>query len=149
MQVEGTRVYRVKAVAEMLDVSAATIYRAVQAGELDAYKLGRGKGAALRIPADSLAIWLDGCGEAAYEAYVEGGADPATDDELTSAQADGLACIVCGADYLERNTPHRPVGHSHTGSQVFACTEHDDQAARGGVELAGDALHTAAGGGVR
>ena len=128
MQVEHTRVYRVKELAEMLAVSDSTIYRAIKAGLLDAYKLGTGKGAVLRIPAHSLAVWLDECGQDAYEAYIEGDADPAAEDsdndQLTPAQADGLACVVCAVDYLEHNTPRRPVGHSHTGSQVFACCEH-------------------------
>jgi hypothetical protein len=41
---------------------------------------------------------------------------------LTADQADGLACVVCGLDYLD--TPRSasvPVGRSVTGSQVFAC----------------------------
>lgn len=37
-------------------------------------------------------------------------------------QADGLACVACGRLYTHSGTPHRPVGRSHTGSQVFACT---------------------------
>jgi hypothetical protein len=43
---------------------------------------------------------------------------------LTSAQADGLTCVVCGRDYLNdpERTPHVPVGRSGTGSQIFACT---------------------------
>lgn len=40
---------------------------------------------------------------------------------LTDLQADGLACVSCGADYLVVQTPHVPVGRSATGSQVFAC----------------------------
>jgi hypothetical protein len=40
---------------------------------------------------------------------------------LTERQAEGLACVVCGADYLTDTVPHVPVGRSHTGSQVFAC----------------------------
>ncbi len=52
MQVNGTRMLRVKAVAEMYDVSAATIYRAIEAGELVALKLGSGR--ALRIPETAL-----------------------------------------------------------------------------------------------
>ena len=40
---------------------------------------------------------------------------------LTPVQADGLACTVCGADYLRVRAPHVPVGRSVTGSQVFAC----------------------------
>jgi hypothetical protein len=41
--------------------------------------------------------------------------------ELTSIQADGLACVVCGADYLRVRAPQVPMGRSTTGSQVFAC----------------------------
>lgn len=55
---------------------------------------------------------------------------------LTAAQADGLACVVCGADYLRIRVPHVPVGRSVTGSQVFACVGcHLDDARRaaGGV----------------
>ncbi|GAA5115277.1 hypothetical protein [Haloechinothrix salitolerans] len=40
---------------------------------------------------------------------------------LTTVQADGLACVACGADYLQVRVPHVPVGRSVTGSQVFAC----------------------------
>lgn len=40
---------------------------------------------------------------------------------LTASQADGLACVACGADYLRVRVPHVPVGRSMTGSQVFAC----------------------------
>ena len=41
---------------------------------------------------------------------------------LTPLQADGLACVVCGANYLRTRVTHTPVGRSLTGSQVFACT---------------------------
>jgi hypothetical protein len=42
--------------------------------------------------------------------------------ELDAAAADGLACVVCGRDFRLRRSPaRRPVGRSHTGSQVFAC----------------------------
>lgn len=46
---------------------------------------------------------------------------------LTPAQADGLSCVHCGVSYLLVSVPHRPVGRSETGSQVFSCTwiEHD------------------------
>jgi hypothetical protein len=40
---------------------------------------------------------------------------------LTVLQADGLACVVCGADFLRVCVSHVPVGRSVTGSQVFAC----------------------------
>ena len=45
--------------------------------------------------------------------------------DLSPSQADGLACIVCGADFLRVPVRHVPVGRSLTGSQVFACTSHD------------------------
>ena len=40
---------------------------------------------------------------------------------LDPVQADGLACVVCGADFLRVPVPHLPVGRSVTRSQVFAC----------------------------
>lgn len=46
---------------------------------------------------------------------------------LTAAQADGLACVACGADYLRDTMPHTPANRSHTGSQVFAGTLHAGQ----------------------
>jgi excisionase family DNA binding protein len=44
MQVERTRLYRVRDVAEHFDVSVATIYRAIESGQLTALKLGTGTG---------------------------------------------------------------------------------------------------------
>lgn len=41
--------------------------------------------------------------------------------QLTPAQADGLACVICECDYLSYHVSHVPVGRSVTGSQVFAC----------------------------
>lgn len=42
---------------------------------------------------------------------------------LTPMQADGLACVICRANYLlDRHRIRHMVGHSHTGTQVFACT---------------------------
>ncbi|GAA1347830.1 helix-turn-helix domain-containing protein [Saccharothrix algeriensis] len=58
------RMHRVKAVAEMLDVSVATIYRAIESGALRALKVGTGKGA-LRIPEDAIADYVQACQEAA------------------------------------------------------------------------------------
>lgn len=40
---------------------------------------------------------------------------------LSPLQADGLACVACGADYRRVRVPSVPVGRSETGSQVFAC----------------------------
>ncbi|HEX4723344.1 MAG TPA: hypothetical protein VH333_12560, partial [Pseudonocardiaceae bacterium] len=45
-----------------------------------------------------------------------------SDHYLTSAQADGLACVMCSADFVTAEVASRPVGRSETGSQVFACT---------------------------
>jgi excisionase family DNA binding protein len=44
MQVQGTRLYRVRDVAEHFDVSVNTIYRAIESGQLTALKLGTGTG---------------------------------------------------------------------------------------------------------
>jgi excisionase family DNA binding protein len=60
MQVEATRLYRVKAVAEMLAVSPATVYRAVEAGRLAALRLGAGNGG-LRISGEALTAYLAAC----------------------------------------------------------------------------------------
>ncbi len=56
---------------------------------------------------------------------------------LTPLQADGLACVVCGADYLHIRVPQVPVGRSATGSQVFACASchlPDTQRMRGALQ---------------
>jgi excisionase family DNA binding protein len=121
MQIEDNRYYRVKAVAEMLDVSPSTIYRAIESGRLDALKVGTGKGA-LRIPGPAITAYLNECGPATRSAV------DADQSSLNSAQADGLACVVCEVSFLETAVAHRPVGRSQTGSQVFACTVHADQA---------------------
>jgi excisionase family DNA binding protein len=63
MQINGTvsRMYRVKAVAQMLDVSVSTVYRLAQSGQLQAVRVGPRKGA-LRIPEDSLNAYLASVG---------------------------------------------------------------------------------------
>lgn len=60
MQIDRSRVYRVRAVAELLDVSPKSIYRAIESGQLEAYKIGTGKGT-LRIPGAALVVYLDAC----------------------------------------------------------------------------------------
>jgi hypothetical protein len=42
---------------------------------------------------------------------------------LDAVQANGLACVTCGRNYLHHRVAHQPVGRSHTGSQVFACAD--------------------------
>jgi excisionase family DNA binding protein len=66
MQVEGTRMYRVRDVAEGLDVSVATIYRAIESGVLPALKVGTGKGA-LRIPGVAVQAYMRACEQAARQ----------------------------------------------------------------------------------
>jgi excisionase family DNA binding protein len=51
---------RVRAVAEMLDVSVATIYRAIESGALPALKVGSGKGA-LRVPVEAVGQYVRSC----------------------------------------------------------------------------------------
>ncbi|GAA3889996.1 hypothetical protein GCM10022243_63570 [Saccharothrix violaceirubra] len=148
MQHEGTRMYRVKAVAEMFDVHPATIYRAIKAGELDALKVG----GSIRIPAESLRVYRETCAEAAYREFVTGDGDPGAVDAagqggwswehgpLSEPQADGRACVVCRTDFLSTSVVHIPVGRSSTGSQVFACSTHPAGQVR--VDLTGLAQAT-------
>lgn len=64
MQGEGSRLYRVRAVAELLDVSAATVYRAIESGQLRALRIGVGRGA-VRVPESAVAEYLQACEQAA------------------------------------------------------------------------------------
>ncbi|MEO6088867.1 MAG: helix-turn-helix domain-containing protein [Umezawaea sp.] len=64
MNQQLTQMYRVKAVAKMLDVSVATIYRAIESGALRALKVGTGKGA-LRVPEDAIQEYVTTCQQAA------------------------------------------------------------------------------------
>jgi excisionase family DNA binding protein len=128
MRVEDNQIFRVSAVADLLDVHRATIYRAIESGALDALKIGTGKGA-LRIPGYAVNAYLNSCAEAAYTAHVVEGR-PVADDvapALTDAEANGLACVVCGVDFLRSGNSHIPVGVSETGSQIFACVSHKVQ----------------------
>ncbi|MGH3567806.1 MAG: helix-turn-helix domain-containing protein [Pseudonocardia sp.] len=50
MQDDRTRMFRVKAVAEMFDVSEASIYRAIRSGQLDALRIG----GSVRVPSEAL-----------------------------------------------------------------------------------------------
>jgi excisionase family DNA binding protein len=117
MQVEGTRVYRVKAVAEMFAVSPATVYREIESGKLVAFRFGAGKGS-LRITGEAI------------NAYLAKATAARVWTDLTEDQAQGWACVRCGADF--RATPGSTsvaVGRSATGGQVFACRVHDNPAA--------------------
>jgi hypothetical protein len=54
--------------------------------------------------------------------------------DLTDLQADGLACPVCGANYLQLVVASVPVGCSMTGSQVHACVGECAEAAKAATE---------------
>lgn len=87
MQNEGTRFYRVKAVAERYDVSVHTIYRAIKAGQLDAYKIG----GAIRVPEQSLRVFDDACAEAGFQAFVLGDEQPEATDRAENTTAEEVA----------------------------------------------------------
>jgi excisionase family DNA binding protein len=72
MQVNGTRMFRVKAVAEMFDVSVSTIYRAIAAGQLFALKVGSGAGA-VRIPEYAITAFEELCADLAISGVVVAG----------------------------------------------------------------------------
>jgi excisionase family DNA binding protein len=86
MRVEDNQVFRVKQLAELLDVHRSTIYRAIESGALDALKIGTGKGA-LRIPGNSINIWLSDCADAAYHLVEDGASVEALDDPETDDAA--------------------------------------------------------------
>ena len=70
MQIERTRLYRVKAVAAILDVSPATIYRAIESGALPALKLGTGNGT-LRVSESDLTQYVQSCAQAAAAGWLD------------------------------------------------------------------------------
>jgi excisionase family DNA binding protein len=123
MQFEGNRMYRVKAVAETLDVSVNTIYRAIDTGLLDALKIG----GAVRIPGSALHTYLENCTQSSYEAVAAA---------QREAEADGRACVVCGVGFIRSGNSHAPVGRSEAGTQVFACVGRCEQ--RAASEQAGE-----------
>lgn len=79
MQVEGTRMLRVRAVAEQFDVHPATIYRAIQTGALPALRLGMSKG--LRVPEAAVKSWIN--------SRVVAAADTASNHNATAEAAGG------------------------------------------------------------
>jgi len=60
MQVEATRMYRVREVAGHFEVSVATIYRAIESGQLAALKLSEGTGT-LRVPGSAVLAYAAAC----------------------------------------------------------------------------------------
>lgn len=119
MQFEPTRWYKVRPIAEDLDVSVATIYRAVECGDLEAVRIGRGKGA-IRVPGDAAAAYIDACKRAAATA-------PRTDLAQT-------VCVICGLDLDSSPVGRYPVGRTQAGAQVYACESHRESTSSvGGV----------------
>ena len=90
MQVESTRLYRVRAVAESLDVSVATVYRAIESGALRAVRMGTGKGA-VRIPGQAVREYVAACERTA-----------ATSPRVALPVPQGFACVTCGLDLRGR-----------------------------------------------
>jgi hypothetical protein len=113
MQVERNRLYRVKAVAGYFDVSISTIYRAIECGQLDALKLGTGKGA-LRVPGTAVLVYEQACAQAARDELTTHAASPTQiQQEQSPAQAEG---VICGAGLPAGLGPRVPVGQSESGS---------------------------------
>ncbi|GHH56978.1 helix-turn-helix domain-containing protein [Lentzea cavernae] len=90
MQHDGTRFFRVKAVAERYDVSVHTIYRAIKSGQLDAYKIG----GAIRVPEHSLIAFDEACSEAGFQAFVVGDESPEAADRTDTPADSAPAATV-------------------------------------------------------
>jgi excisionase family DNA binding protein len=58
MRADATRLYRVKAIADLCEVSPNTVYRAIESGDLAAVKFGKGRGA-LRVSGQAVNAWLE------------------------------------------------------------------------------------------
>jgi excisionase family DNA binding protein len=88
MQVERTRLYRVRDVAEHFDVSVATIYRAIESGQLAALKLGTGTGT-FRVTGAAVAAYAEACVRAAYQSWFtdSGSADHAVDRPVNRGES--------------------------------------------------------------
>jgi excisionase family DNA binding protein len=97
MRSERTRLYRVKAVAEMFDVSVSTIYRAIESGELFALKIGGGKGA-VRVPEWAIVAFEESCAARAEAdlAVVDLAVELAGDRGVTSAGTGTTGDVVSG-----------------------------------------------------
>jgi excisionase family DNA binding protein len=94
MQDQGTRrMFRVKDVADMYDVSPSTIYRAIEAGQLDAYRIGSGRGA-IRIAEHALVVFEEECAiepqDVASDPEIRAGAAQ-TEQTMTDAQVGEVA----------------------------------------------------------
>jgi excisionase family DNA binding protein len=93
MQVERTRLYRVRDVAEHFDVSVATIYRAIESGQLTALKLGTGTGT-FRVTGAAVLAYTEACVRAAYESWFPGGGTAVEDaDDQAAARGESVVGV--------------------------------------------------------
>jgi excisionase family DNA binding protein len=115
MQFDANELYQVREVARALKVSVATIYRAVESGALDALRVGTGKGA-VRLPGEAVLDYMAACRRAA-----------ATSPHRSRLVLEGLACVICGADFRAPDSKSYAVGRADNGAQVFACQAHQDR----------------------
>lgn len=86
MQVERTRMYRVRDVAGLFEVSVATVYRAIESGQLSALKLGTGRGT-LRVTGAAVLAYAEAC---AQPASVASGAGPVPSGPAAHSQVVGV-----------------------------------------------------------
>jgi excisionase family DNA binding protein len=84
--------YRVRDVAEHFDVSVATIYRAIESGQLAALKLGTGTGT-FRVSGAAVAAYAEACVQAAHQSWFRGDtfADHVGDQSAGCKSAVGVA----------------------------------------------------------
>ena len=93
MQVDSTRLYRVRDVANHFDVSVATIYRAIESGHLKALKLGTGTGT-FRVTGAAIRAYAEACVQAAYRSWLPDEVPAGLIDE----RAAGLTEVGRGSD---------------------------------------------------
>lgn len=118
MQFEPSGEYKVRPIAEAYDLSVATVYRAVETGELRAKRFGRGKGT-IRITGAAIHEWRAAREEAAATSV--------------PTPRRHVACVICGNDLDQSSVARYPVGHTQNGEPVFACETHRLPANGGGA----------------
>ena len=92
MQVERTRLYRVRDVAEHFDVSVATIYRAIESGQLTALKLGTGTGT-FRVSGAAVLTYSEACVRAAFESWLPDGGSAEHADDPAAARGESVVGV--------------------------------------------------------
>lgn len=113
MQIDDGQLYRVRTVAQLMDVSRSTVYRAIESGQLDVLRIGK----ALRVPGTAFARWWNACGgdqpSAAGPARSVRGA-------LGRASHDGrVVCLGCAEEFDPDFSPDI--------ERCLDCTEQQDE----------------------